>query len=95
VLQSGQDHYSSFFCVRFGRSFFGSWKKKKKLVSCAPEGVMVLKVAAMAGLTGTGPFTISSRASSETAAGLGFSDVSMFAGCRLQGTLFLILLNNC
>jgi hypothetical protein len=46
---------------------------------------MALKVAAMAGLTGTGPFTISSRASSETAAGLGFSDVSMFAGCRLQG----------
>jgi hypothetical protein len=47
--------------------FLGSWKKKKKkkkkLVSCAPEGVMALKVAAMAGLTGTGPFTISSRAS--------------------------------
>ncbi len=63
MLQSGQDHYSSFFCVRFGRSFFGSWKKKKELVSCAPEGVMALKVAAMAGLTGTGPFTISSRAS--------------------------------
>jgi hypothetical protein len=40
-------------------------------------------------------FWVVGHEQSETAAGLGFSDVSMFAGCRLQGTLFLILLNNC
>jgi hypothetical protein len=44
---------------------------------------MALKVAAMAGLNVAGPFTVSSGASIET--GLGFSDTTAIAGCKLQG----------